>query len=86
LNEVDQGRKSPSNTDPNSNVRTEEEEEEERENREKYHWFDFDDSKITPITSSQLAKQFEGKESAYMLFYRRKPSKVYFYFLLNSAT
>lgn len=39
---------------------------------DKYHWFDFDDSKVSPISSAQLRKQFEGKESAYMLFYRRK--------------
>jgi hypothetical protein len=39
------------------------------------HWFDFDDSRVTPIFSSKIRKQFEGKESAYMLFYRRKSSK-----------
>ena len=78
LNEVDaQGRsQSPSNVDSKSI----EQEEEELENKEKYHWFDFDDSKVSPISSSQLAKQFEGKESAYMLFYRRKPSKVCYSF------
>ncbi len=35
-------------------------------------WYNFDDSRITPIFSSAICKQFEGKESAYMLFYRRK--------------
>ncbi|CAF0830036.1 unnamed protein product [Brachionus calyciflorus] len=44
-----------------------------------HHWYDFDDSKVTPIFISKIKKQFEGKESAYMLFYRRKthlsPSK-----------
>jgi hypothetical protein len=37
-----------------------------------YHWFDFDDSKVKSIKSSEIKKQFEGNESAYMLFYRRK--------------
>ena len=42
------------------------------EHQAKYHWYDFDDSRITPIYTSNIRKQFEGKESAYMLFYRRK--------------
>jgi hypothetical protein len=39
-------------------------------------WFDFDDSRVTPIPTSRIRKQFEGKESAYMLFYRRQCSKT----------
>lgn len=35
-------------------------------------WFDFDDSDVKPISESDLEKQFMGKESAYMLFYRKK--------------
>ena len=37
-------------------------------------WYDFDDSRISSITTANISKQFEGKESAYMLFYRRKTS------------
>ncbi|KAL5006933.1 hypothetical protein ScPMuIL_015739 [Solemya velum] len=37
-----------------------------------YHWFDFDDARVQPILEKQLEKQFSGKESAYMLFYRKK--------------
>ncbi|RNA39982.1 ubiquitin carboxyl-terminal hydrolase 40 [Brachionus plicatilis] len=37
-----------------------------------YHWYDFDDARITPICTSKIKSQFEGKESAYMLFYRKK--------------
>ncbi|GFR75865.1 ubiquitin carboxyl-terminal hydrolase 40 [Elysia marginata] len=36
------------------------------------HWFCFNDSHVAPIHSSDIEKQFSGKESAYMLFYRRK--------------
>ena len=35
-------------------------------------WFDFDDSRVSSITSREIVNQFEGRESAYMLFYRRK--------------
>ncbi|XP_033873246.1 ubiquitin carboxyl-terminal hydrolase 40 isoform X2 [Acipenser ruthenus] len=34
-------------------------------------WFDFNDSSVQPITERDMEKQFQGKESAYMLFYRR---------------
>ena len=34
-------------------------------------WFDFDDSRVQPITVKDIEKQFSGKESAYMLFYRK---------------
>lgn len=35
------------------------------------HWFDLNDSAVTSIRESDIEKQFQGKESAYMLFYRR---------------
>lgn len=38
-------------------------------------WFDFNDSHVKPITTHDIAKQYEGRESAYMLFYRRKDLK-----------
>lgn len=37
-----------------------------------HNWFDFNDSKVNPIFVKDIEKQFSGKESAYMLFYRRK--------------
>ncbi|XP_052226207.1 ubiquitin carboxyl-terminal hydrolase 40-like isoform X2 [Dreissena polymorpha] len=35
-------------------------------------WFDFNDSRVQPIYERALEKQFSGKESAYMLFYRKQ--------------
>ncbi|XP_048389929.1 ubiquitin carboxyl-terminal hydrolase 40 isoform X2 [Stegostoma tigrinum] len=35
------------------------------------HWFDFDDAQVRPIQEKDIEKQFEGKECAYMLFYRK---------------
>ncbi|KAI8492070.1 ubiquitin-like protein-specific protease [Branchiostoma belcheri] len=35
-------------------------------------WFDFNDSRVRPIPESEIQTQYQGKESAYMLFYRRK--------------
>ncbi|KAK3747012.1 hypothetical protein QZH41_011960, partial [Actinostola sp. cb2023] len=35
-------------------------------------WFDLNDSKVSCIDEQDIKKQFAGKESAYMLFYRRK--------------
>ncbi|XP_072539370.1 ubiquitin carboxyl-terminal hydrolase 40 isoform X2 [Salminus brasiliensis] len=35
------------------------------------HWFDLNDSAVTAIREQDIKKQFEGKESAYMLFYRK---------------
>ncbi|XP_028924841.1 ubiquitin carboxyl-terminal hydrolase 40 isoform X1 [Ornithorhynchus anatinus] len=35
------------------------------------HWFDINDSSVQPIREKDIKKQFEGKESAYMLFYRK---------------
>ncbi|XP_076871413.1 ubiquitin carboxyl-terminal hydrolase 40 isoform X2 [Brachyhypopomus gauderio] len=34
-------------------------------------WFDLNDSVVTPIREQAISKQFEGRESAYMLFYRK---------------
>ncbi|CAI9727683.1 ubiquitin carboxyl-terminal hydrolase 40-like [Octopus vulgaris] len=34
-------------------------------------WFDFDDSDVSPINEADIEKQFMGRESAYMLFYRK---------------
>ncbi|XP_033104128.1 ubiquitin carboxyl-terminal hydrolase 40-like [Anneissia japonica] len=39
---------------------------------EHQHWFDFNDSHVKPIHQKEIHKQFSGRESAYMLFYRRK--------------
>ncbi|KAL1770992.1 ubiquitin carboxyl-terminal hydrolase 40 isoform X1 [Sigmodon hispidus] len=35
------------------------------------HWFDINDSKVQPIKEAAITQQFQGKESAYMLFYRK---------------
>ncbi|XP_053511181.1 ubiquitin carboxyl-terminal hydrolase 40 isoform X3 [Artibeus jamaicensis] len=35
------------------------------------HWFDINDSKVQPIEEKAIEQQFQGKESAYMLFYRQ---------------
>ncbi|XP_029900547.1 ubiquitin carboxyl-terminal hydrolase 40 isoform X2 [Myripristis murdjan] len=35
------------------------------------YWFDLNDSTVTSIRESDIEKQFQGKESAYMLFYRK---------------
>ena len=39
-------------------------------------WFDVNDSRISCIRERDLQRQFSGKESAYMLFYRRKNQLV----------
>lgn len=39
------------------------------------HWFDLNDSKVQPIKEKDIEKQFQGKESAYMLFYRKSELK-----------
>ncbi|KAJ8349869.1 hypothetical protein SKAU_G00249990 [Synaphobranchus kaupii] len=36
-----------------------------------HQWFDLNDSTVTPICEKDIEKQFQGKESAYMLFYRK---------------
>ncbi|XP_061044683.1 ubiquitin carboxyl-terminal hydrolase 40 isoform X3 [Eubalaena glacialis] len=35
------------------------------------HWFDVNDSRVQPIKEKDIEQQFQGKESAYMLFYRK---------------
>ncbi|XP_044287740.1 ubiquitin carboxyl-terminal hydrolase 40 isoform X2 [Varanus komodoensis] len=35
------------------------------------HWFDLNDSKVQPTKERDIEKQFQGNESAYMLFYRQ---------------
>lgn len=35
------------------------------------HWFDINDSKVQPIKEKDIEQQFQGKECAYMLFYRK---------------
>ena len=35
-------------------------------------WFNFNDARIRATNAAEIEKQFSGKESAYMLFYRRK--------------
>ncbi|XP_032823610.2 ubiquitin carboxyl-terminal hydrolase 40 isoform X1 [Petromyzon marinus] len=44
-------------------------------NMEERQWFDFDDSRVQPVREQELAQQFEGRESAYMLFYRPRRAK-----------
>lgn len=39
------------------------------------HWFDLNDSTVTAISEKDIEKQFQGKESAYMLFYRKSTMK-----------
>ncbi|KAK3588315.1 hypothetical protein CHS0354_004734 [Potamilus streckersoni] len=39
---------------------------------EGHRWFKFDDSHVNSIHAKEIEKQFSGKESAYMLFYRKK--------------
>ncbi|NWY64696.1 UBP40 hydrolase, partial [Erithacus rubecula] len=39
------------------------------------HWFDLNDSQVQPIKAKDIEKQFQGKESAYMLFYRKAQLK-----------
>lgn len=39
-------------------------------------WYDFNDSWIKPVGLDSLERQFEGGESAYMLFYRRRADAV----------
>ncbi|XP_066543373.1 ubiquitin carboxyl-terminal hydrolase 40 isoform X2 [Amia ocellicauda] len=38
---------------------------------DEHHWFDLNDSIVRPIREKDIEKQFQGKESAYMLFYRK---------------
>ncbi|XP_062972109.1 ubiquitin carboxyl-terminal hydrolase 40 isoform X2 [Elgaria multicarinata webbii] len=42
-----------------------------KEHSSESHWFDLNDSKVQPIKERDIEKQFQGNESAYMLFYRK---------------
>uniref|UniRef100_A0A6J0UP59 Ubiquitin carboxyl-terminal hydrolase 40 isoform X1 n=3 Tax=Pogona vitticeps TaxID=103695 RepID=A0A6J0UP59_9SAUR len=42
-----------------------------KENFFEPHWFDLNDSKVHAIREGEIEKQFQGNESAYMLFYRK---------------
>uniref|UniRef100_A0A4W6EC60 Ubiquitin specific peptidase 40 n=1 Tax=Lates calcarifer TaxID=8187 RepID=A0A4W6EC60_LATCA len=44
---------------------------EQQQEPDQNHWFDLNDSTVTSIRESDIEKQFQGKESAYMLFYRK---------------
>lgn len=46
-----------------------------RDNSAGCHWFDLNDSKVQPIKEKDIENQFQGKESAYMLFYRKSQLK-----------
>nr|XP_014429374.1 ubiquitin carboxyl-terminal hydrolase 40 isoform X1 [Pelodiscus sinensis] len=46
-----------------------------KDNTSGSHWFDLNDSKVQPIKEKDIEKQFQGKESAYMLFYRKSQLK-----------
>ncbi|XP_056392496.1 ubiquitin carboxyl-terminal hydrolase 40 isoform X2 [Hyla sarda] len=43
--------------------------------RNSSHWFDFNDSSVQSIQEKDIEKQFQGKESSYMLFYRKSQLK-----------
>lgn len=43
---------------------------EEKLGEEWGHWFEFNDSSVSPMTVLQLRKAFEGRQCAYMLMYR----------------
>ena len=38
-------------------------------------WFEFNDTHVSPITSPAIEKIFQGKRSAYMLFYRKTSAR-----------
>ena len=35
-------------------------------------WFEYNDTRVQPVDSTEVDKMFHGRKSAYMLFYRRK--------------
>uniref|UniRef100_A0A9J8C997 Ubiquitin specific peptidase 40 n=1 Tax=Cyprinus carpio carpio TaxID=630221 RepID=A0A9J8C997_CYPCA len=72
----------PSPTEPvssasanNSTENTEPETAGDTEATDGCHWFDLNDSTVTAVTVKDIEKQFQGKESAYMLFYRKTAMK-----------
>ena len=40
------------------------------------NWFELDDSRCKAIDSEKISSKFEGSESAYIAFYRRKSLTV----------
>jgi len=34
-------------------------------------WFEFNDTHVSPISPQAIEKMFQGKKSAYMIFYRK---------------
>ncbi|KAJ8003711.1 hypothetical protein DPEC_G00151150 [Dallia pectoralis] len=46
-------------------------EQETTSGQERNHWFDLNDSTVTSIHEKDIEKMFQGRESAYMLFYRK---------------
>ncbi|XP_034063280.1 ubiquitin carboxyl-terminal hydrolase 40 isoform X1 [Gymnodraco acuticeps] len=57
--------------DPGAAEELEPDQKPEPEQKQGSHWFDLNDSAVTSIRESDIEKQFQGKESAYMLFYRK---------------
>lgn len=37
-----------------------------------HRWFEFNDATVNPIQTQAIDKMFQGKKSAYMLFYRKQ--------------
>ena len=37
-----------------------------------HRWFEFNDTHVGPVVVKSIEKMFQGKQSAYMLFYRKK--------------
>ncbi|XP_028294265.1 ubiquitin carboxyl-terminal hydrolase 40 isoform X2 [Gouania willdenowi] len=76
-NPPSQEAKQSSNADPSLVSEPDTSEQEHKGNQkpqpeaEGNHWFDLNDSNVTSIRESDIEKQFQGKESAYMLFYRK---------------
>uniref|UniRef100_A0A8C4EDD4 Ubiquitin carboxyl-terminal hydrolase n=1 Tax=Dicentrarchus labrax TaxID=13489 RepID=A0A8C4EDD4_DICLA len=59
------------NSDPSTPSDPGADEQQSKPEQEGSHWFDLNDSTVTSIRESDIEKQFQGKESAYMLFYRK---------------
>nr|XP_046268138.1 ubiquitin carboxyl-terminal hydrolase 40 isoform X2 [Scatophagus argus] len=59
------------NSDPSTPSDHEVAEQQPKPEKEGSHWFDLNDSTVSSIRESDIEKQFQGKESAYMLFYRK---------------
>ncbi|XP_068607993.1 ubiquitin carboxyl-terminal hydrolase 40 [Brachionichthys hirsutus] len=59
------------NADRSTHANPKDSKQQEPEDEQGSHWFDLNDSTVTSIRKSDIEKQFQGKESAYMLFYRK---------------